>query len=197
MPDPLALLRLIEEGGTTMPALVAAALVLWYGLGRRMLALRRRDRRSVDALWREALAGRLSEGGPLRTAAVSISRRIAGDHRSREREESARIAVDGLVRALGHHRTLVQGLCFLAPLLGLLGTVSGMIETFDALGQQAMFRQSGGIAGGISEALLTTQLGLCVAIPGTLVGRLLDRKEDHLRHEIDELVDLAVRGEAA
>lgn len=196
MPDLFGLWQLVEEGGTTMPALVLAAAVLWYGLGRRMLMLRRRDRRSVDALWAEARGGRLNEGGPLRSAAVRIATQISGDHRSQEREESARIAVNAIVSTLGHHRTLVQGLCFLAPLLGLLGTVSGMIETFDALGQQAMFRQSGGIAGGISEALLTTQLGLCVAIPGTLVGRLLDRKEDGLRHEIDELVDLAVRQEA-
>ncbi|MDZ7829411.1 MAG: MotA/TolQ/ExbB proton channel family protein [Halofilum sp. (in: g-proteobacteria)] len=41
-----------------------------------------------------------------------------------------------------------------------------MIETFESLGDMSLFSQSGGIAGGISQALFTTQLGLAVAIPG-------------------------------
>ena len=40
-----------------------------------------------------------------------------------------------------------------------------MIETFDSLGNQALFAATGGVAGGISQALLTTQMGLVVAIP--------------------------------
>ena len=73
---------------------------------------------------------------------------------------------------------LSRALVALAPLVGLLGTVDGMIETFDALGRQALFAQSGSVASGISRALFTTQAGLCVAIPGHLLGRWLDRKED-------------------
>ena len=53
-----------------------------------------------------------------------------------------------------------------------------MIETFSALGDMALFTQSGGIAGGISQALLTTQMGLVVAIPGLLVGRILGRSAE-------------------
>ena len=60
-----------------------------------------------------------------------------------------------------------------APLAGLLGTVAGMIETFDSLGSMSLFSQSGGVAGGISQALISTQMGLAVAIPGLLAGRIL------------------------
>jgi biopolymer transport protein ExbB len=61
-----------------------------------------------------------------------------------------------------------------APLLGLLGTVTGMIGTFEIItefgtGDPRM------LSGGISEALITTQLGLIVAIPMLLIGNLLDR----------------------
>ncbi|MBX3465782.1 MAG: MotA/TolQ/ExbB proton channel family protein [Planctomycetes bacterium] len=67
-----------------------------------------------------------------------------------------------------------------APLLGLLGTVTGMISTFDVItvhgtGDPKL------LAGGISEALITTQLGLSVAIPALLAGNLLTSWGEALR----------------
>ncbi|MFO7821368.1 MAG: MotA/TolQ/ExbB proton channel family protein [Lentisphaeria bacterium] len=53
-----------------------------------------------------------------------------------------------------------------APLLGLLGTVFGMIETFNGMGTDSTDTASQ-VAGGISQALITTQLGLVAALPGT------------------------------
>ena len=73
-------------------------------------------------------------------------------------------------------RRLATALVASAPLLGLLGTVDGMIETFEALGRQALFSSSTSIASGVSRALWTTQAGLCIAIPGHLVSRWLDRR---------------------
>jgi biopolymer transport protein ExbB len=64
-----------------------------------------------------------------------------------------------------------------------------MIETFDSLAEMALFTQSGGIAGGISEALFTTQMGLAVAIPGLLVGRVLKRKQTALEDELELVKD--------
>jgi len=77
-----------------------------------------------------------------------------------------------------------------APLLGLLGTVTGMIGTFEIItefgtGDPRM------LSGGISEALVTTQLGLVVAIPTLLVGNLLDRRAEHVLSRL-ELAALAV-----
>ncbi len=62
-----------------------------------------------------------------------------------------------------------------APLLGLLGTVSGMIETFKLM---TLFGagDASAVSGGISEALVTTELGLIVAIPALLLHALLSRK---------------------
>lgn len=59
-----------------------------------------------------------------------------------------------------------------APLLGLLGTVTGMISTFDVITEHGTGDPKL-LSGGISEALITTQLGLCVAIPTLLVGTLI------------------------
>jgi len=54
----------------------------------------------------------------------------------------------------------------LGPLLGLLGTIFGMIKTFDVLGAQGMGAGAGAVTGGIGEALVATGLGLFVAIIG-------------------------------
>ena len=60
-----------------------------------------------------------------------------------------------------------------APLLGLLGTVTGMISTFDVITEFGTGNPKL-LSGGISEALVTTELGLCVAIPALLLGNILN-----------------------
>ena len=71
-----------------------------------------------------------------------------------------------------------------APLLGLLGTVSGMIETFKML---TLFGSGdpAAISGGISEALVTTELGLVVAIPSLIINALLSRKVKSHMHTLE------------
>lgn len=54
------------------------------------------------------------------------------------------------------------------PLLGLLGTVNGMLQTFRAAGSTGLTDQSF-VSGGIADALITTQLGLITAVPGLLL----------------------------
>lgn len=91
---------------------------------------------------------------------------------------------------MGVHRTLVRTIVVLAPLAGLLGTVTGMIETFDSLADMALFSHGGGgIAGGISQALVSTQMGLAVAVPGLIAGRMLDGRHDRLADELEELIE--------
>lgn len=91
---------------------------------------------------------------------------------------------------MNQHKTLVRSLVAVAPLLGLLGTVDGMIETFASLGDMALFTQSGGIAGGISRALFTTQMGLAISIPGLLIGRMIERRQQNIDRELDQIRDL-------
>ncbi len=84
----------------------------------------------------------------------------------------------------------------LAPFVGLLGTVQGMISTFTVLSQVEAISSSQ-LTHGISEALLTTQCGLIVAVPTLIVGGILYRKaqkvQDKLRiialHAIEEQGD--------
>lgn len=73
----------------------------------------------------------------------------------------------------------------LATLLGLLGTVSGMIKAFNVISMQGM-GNPGPLAGGIAEALLTTAAGLCVAIPTLVCHRFLRDRAGKLIFEMEE-----------
>ncbi len=72
-----------------------------------------------------------------------------------------------------------------APLLGLLGTVTGMINTFQAI---TLFGAGDPklMAGGISQALVTTMLGLCVAIPMTLIHSFVNTRSKSIIHILEE-----------
>ncbi len=79
-----------------------------------------------------------------------------------------------------------------APLLGLLGTVFGMLGTFQALGAK------GGetlerISHGISEALITTEVGLLIAVPGYIAVYLVQRKRNQFRAFLMHLETLAMQ----
>jgi len=105
--------------------------------------------------------------GRVLTAALS-ARDLSGEARSDVVDE-ALLAADAHVDRFG---TIVLVSAAVAPLLGLLGTVTGMIATFDSITQFGT-GDPRLLSGGISEALLTTELGLVVAIPALLVGNLL------------------------
>jgi len=81
---------------------------------------------------------------------------------------------------------LIGVLATVAPLLGLLGTVLGMIGTFDCI---AVFGTGNAraLAGGISEALITTQTGLIIAIPGLFMRNFIQRRADALERRLNTL----------
>jgi biopolymer transport protein ExbB len=94
-------------------------------------------------------------------------------------EDRASEAILNETPAIERFGVAILVIAAVAPLLGLLGTVTGMIGTFEILtefgtGDPRM------LSGGISEALVTTQLGLIVAIPMLLIGNLLNRAGENL-----------------
>lgn len=92
-------------------------------------------------------------------------------------------AVRYLQRSLTNYLATIGILATVAPLLGLLGTVTGMIATFDVL---AIFGTGNAraMAGGISEALITTETGLLIAIPGLYMKVFLERRATNLNKRI-------------
>jgi biopolymer transport protein ExbB len=98
--------------------------------------------------------------------------------------------------SLERYINVIGTIAGISPLLGLLGTVSGMIKSFNIISLQGV-ADPASLAGGISEALITTAAGLVVAIPTFVIYRYLMNKADSLILEMEEnsirMVDLVKR----
>ena len=101
------------------------------------------------------------------------------------REETERFAVSYLERTRLGLRPL-ELIATIAPLLGLLGTVVGMIDAFQALQQAGSSADPSDLAGGIWEALLTTAFGMGIAIPASIFLTWFEGISDRIRHEIED-----------
>jgi len=96
-------------------------------------------------------------------------------------EDAGRHEAHGLERYLNTLGTIAA----ITPLLGLLGTVIGMIKVFASISAQGL-GDAGALAGGISEALITTAAGLVVAIPSLIAYRYLRGKVDALVVDMEQ-----------
>lgn len=103
------------------------------------------------------------------------------------REELLRLGGDLLESMRSYFRPL-EVIASLAPLLGLFGTVLGMIEAFQDLQQAGSQVDPAILAGGIWQALLTTAVGLAVAMPVIAVLNWFERRVDRLAHDMDSIV---------
>lgn len=110
------------------------------------------------------------------------------DHRrdTEIEEELGRVGGNQLVAMQSYFRWL-EVIGNIAPLLGLLGTVMGMITAFQQLEVAGSKVDPSILAGGIWEALLTTQVGLMVAIPVVTILNLLENRLDQFRQEMRDI----------
>jgi len=98
-------------------------------------------------------------------------------------DEVGRREATGLTRYMGLLNTTIS----VAPMLGFLGTVLGMVQLFTAIAEAGEVTNVGMIAGGIYKALYTTIAGLVVAIPATLFYRYLNSRIESLVAEMEEV----------
>lgn len=187
---PAKLLHYFELGGFVMPPLALGTVILWYFLGLRSQLISRGNRRSARVLVERYLNGYDRKPRGVIDTAVVWGLELKKNNKKSDLRPALEDCFGAFNAELTRGKIIIKVIVTAAPLAGLLGTVVGMIETFDSLGDMALFSQSGGIAGGISQALFTTQMGLAVAVPGIIIGRILDRKESRFRDELDQLKDL-------
>ena len=171
--------------------LAVSVVILWYSLGYRFHTLKRGSNANVRNLVRKfSQKIRTTPRGIIDGAIVEALEIVEKYGVGKQSRLYLDDAFEKHVNALNDGKVIIRTIVVTAPLIGLLGTVTGMIETFDSLASSELFSQSGGIAGGISQALFTTQLGLVVAVPGLILGRILDKKASTMELELEQIKDI-------
>ncbi len=198
--DPGIALAFLERGGPAIWAIAAlsvatVAIVLWKAWRLLLYGAWRRAR--AEAAVRRWLAddpeGALAIAERGRgTCARTVTATMAAIHDLGyapvlAREEATRVAKGLLARASSGLRAL-ELIATIAPLLGLLGTVLGMIAAFQALEETGARADPAALAGGIWEALLTTAAGMAVAIPASAALTWFESVIARLRRDMEDMV---------
>ncbi len=178
--------QFVMKGGYLMYPIILCSILTLAILFERLFALRRsriipekfiievsdlvRQQRMEDALTQ----CRLNESSISRILMAGISRHDKSRQQVKEAiEDIGRLEAANLERYL----TILGTIAGIAPLLGLLGTVTGMIKAFSVISHAGIGNPQM-LAGGISEALITTAAGLTVAIPAFVFYKLLRSRVD-------------------
>lgn len=181
--------EIIRAGGWLMVPIIAASIVALAIVGERFWTLQRKrvlpshlvaqvyqwvKQNQLDA----AHVNALRTGSPLGRI---LAAGLANLHHSREvMKESIEETGRHVVHELERHLNTLGTVAAVSPLLGLLGTITGLIKVFSHITTQGVGNPAA-LAGGISEALVTTAAGLIVAIPALMFYR-------YFRGRVDELV---------
>lgn len=186
------MLELFHKGGPIMwPLLVLSIVALTVVLERLIFIAREKARRSaadVDEMLTQV------ERRDLDTAAnMGISSRdfvaralaYALTHRTRSFSEAMLRAANWELKRFNRGLTILDTTITLAPLLGLLGTVTGMIRSFGMLGGVELGAPSA-ITGGIAEALIATAFGIGIAITALLPFNYLNARLEEARLEMQD-----------
>ncbi|NJB66678.1 biopolymer transport protein ExbB [Desulfobaculum xiamenense] len=177
----------LASGGVVMVPIVALSLVMWW-----LIFLKARELFGF-------LRPRCTSRGGCGYGGAGWKKAIARDYlRSRSGCEEldvelCRVLVSRHAARAEKGIPTILVLAAVAPLLGLLGTVSGMIGTFDVIAEFGT-GNARGLASGISQALITTQSGLMVAVPGMVAGGLLYRMSVRLRRRMELFLGAVERG---
>ncbi len=178
--------QFVMKGGYLMYPIILCSILTLAILFERLFALRRsriipekfiievtdlvRQQRMEDALTQ----CRLNDSSISRILMAGISRHKKSRQQVKEAiEDIGRLEAANLERFL----TILGTIAGIAPLLGLLGTVTGMIKAFSVISHAGIGNPQM-LAGGISEALITTAAGLTVAIPAFVFYKLLRSRVD-------------------
>lgn len=196
--DKAELAEFLTRGGPALWVIAAlsvltAALILWkfWDLAR-LGAWSRGPSEAAVAAWRagesDAAIARLSsrKGLRARVSRRAMETRLGDMPDAAAREETLRVGKLALMEARRGLRAL-ELIATIAPLIGLLGTVLGMIEAFQALQAAGNRADPAALAGGIWQALLTTAAGMAVAIPAAMALTWFESICDRVQVDMEDL----------
>ena len=179
----------IEQGGWLIWPIIIASVVAMAIVFERLWVLRRAAVVSRPMLEKTQDIAMASPAQAVNLCDRSVLGQLFAEAAQAPPQRSQREAVmaaqgPAVAQRLERNLELLGVIAAVAPLMGLLGTVVGMIDVFAAL----MIHGAGDasvLAGGIGQALVTTAVGLVVAIPPLIAHRLLQRRAQSFLHEIE------------
>ncbi|MBI9074627.1 MAG: MotA/TolQ/ExbB proton channel family protein [Desulfatibacillum sp.] len=184
------ILEYMGQGGLVMGPLALVSVFMWVLIIKKALFLRQMRRRNMPRDMAAQMVRDQQYPDPAKyrgaTALVVtefLKRRETNPGVDRSTMDETVMAV---ASSCDRRLAAITVLASVAPLLGLLGTVLGMISTFDAISLHGT-GNARAMAGGISEALISTQTGLLVAIPGLTVKNFLASQAQNLKHRVSSL----------
>jgi biopolymer transport protein ExbB len=186
------MLEIFEKGGPVMwpllfTSITALATVL-ERLGFLVLEARRRQPDVVVRFFHHAEQGDWTLAVEATRNTTDFVARTLGEglrHRAESLTDALLRAANRELRRFGRGLTILDTTITLAPLLGLLGTVTGMIGAFGLIGDQAL-EAPAVITGGIAEALIATAFGLAIAITALIPFNYLNGRLEEARHELQD-----------
>jgi biopolymer transport protein ExbB len=186
------LVKYFEAGGPVMWPILITALVAVAVVGERTVWWLResakRDPQTLEKLFGALENGDFREAGRLsKDSADPIIRMIwhGMNHFHSSLQGALQVAAGVELQKAGRFLTVMDTLVTLAPLLGLLGTVSGIFRTFLSIGSATVEGATGQITGGIGEALIATMCGLAIAIVALIPFNYFSRKLAQLQFELE------------
>jgi len=186
------LVKHFEAGGPIMWPILVTAIVAVSVVGERVLwwwrESRKRDPHTLEKLFAALEAGDFREASRVsKDAADPVVRMIwhGMNHHHSSLQGALTVAAGAELQKAGRFLVVMDTLVTLAPLLGLLGTVSGIFRTFIALGSESVEGAMGQITGGIGEALIATMCGLAIAIFALIPFNYFTRKLAQLQFELE------------
>lgn len=191
-------LEIMQQGGVLMYPIALCSLVMVAFVFERMISLRRgrvipkpfatrflQQIREGQLGREDALALCEENGSPLAEVLGAATRKWGRP--AVEVEQAILDAGERATYGLRRYLRVFSAVSTIAPLLGLLGTVFGMIQCFNDVAASDALGRPERLANGVAQALLTTAFGLAVAIPALLVYYLFVSRVDQLICEIDAL----------
>ncbi len=154
-------------------------------LGWRMTGLAAMINRSKDAIGRDICA--LPWADPVSRAVVRYAQMLAaGATRERQEDFSSALFI-GIDKRVSGRLWILDTIVTAAPLLGLLGTIFGIMETFNALAAGGV-SDSAAVSRGIGTALIATAIGIATALLGLLGNNVLSRRAHVLMEDFKALL---------
>jgi biopolymer transport protein ExbB len=167
-------LQIMRDGGPVMWLIAACSLIAtfiflekWFQFHREQVNVKELLKGLFNVLKRDGFVEAISlcDNTPGPAAKILAAAILAYEHG----EKDIRLAIEDAnaeeIPKLEKHVTILGTIGYITPLLGLLGTVLGMMQAFQTIHSKSVYLSAGDLSGAINLALTTTAAGLCVAIP--------------------------------